>query len=357
MRPDIRLFFSPAVQAAMTHFANSIVGQPFDTKMVNPAKKQLFTEGRFISPGLLGQPACSERIRAQKMYEQGGPGKWICTQVLAWTIGFAGGLNENKSNTELGCSAPKWLVTNMQPNPGTMLTADFVAPGEWRVPCGPHGCFIGVPADAEWAGGTTGLPKPKPTAPPTQKAERYIKVFNAIGCPNSNPDVSYWAKSSDADTLKDMYPYCSLTKAGKASTRQRNQCCGSTSSCTPGSCTELTSFPNDIAHKAVPAPAATPTPTPKPAPSPKPTPSPKPASAAFLPPDGDWSWSHGRTDATIHGAKLIDTNSGISITISAETSSSFDTSDGYGGGSATFTQDKIKWVNGKVWTRVQDASV
>jgi len=149
-------FFTPAAAAKMTAWANSVLDQPFDTTMVNPAKKRLFTKGRYINPDTWGGgPNCDERNRAVQMYNAGGPGKFICTQLVAWTIAFAGGLNTNPKNVDGQCAVPAFTVKDLQPNPGDMLKVPWVGPGNWHIPCGTKGCYIAVPNIPQWSGGTT----------------------------------------------------------------------------------------------------------------------------------------------------------------------------------------------------------
>lgn len=148
-------FFSNETALKMQSFCKSVVGQPFDSQMVNPAKKRFFTGGRFIDPTF--GPPCKERERAWKMYQAGGPHQWICTQLLAWVIAFPGGLNELPQNHDPQCLQPNWLIKDLQPNPGALLKlTDVMQPGSWKALCGPKGCFIGVPNVPEWANGIWG---------------------------------------------------------------------------------------------------------------------------------------------------------------------------------------------------------
>jgi hypothetical protein len=148
-------FFSNETVLKMQAFANSVVGQPFDSQMVNPAKKRFFSGGRFIDPSF--GPPCKERERAWKMYQAGGPHKWICTQLLAWMIAFPGGLDELPENHDYTCAQPKWLIKDLQPGPGAMLKlTNVMQPGTWKALCGPKGCFIGVPNVPEWNNGIWG---------------------------------------------------------------------------------------------------------------------------------------------------------------------------------------------------------
>eukprot|EP00121_Abeoforma_whisleri_P012305 Awhi_evm1s11352 len=70
----------------------------------------------------------------------------------------------------------------------------------------------------------------------------YKNTFHLTGCPNptvSRSTLDHWITKSDSGR-EDMYKYCTLTRDGNASTRQRNTCCGDGISCRP-TCTFQTS--------------------------------------------------------------------------------------------------------------------
>jgi len=343
-------FFSPVVQSQITSWADSIVGQPFDTVMVNPAKKRLFTDGRFIDP--IGGPSCDERKRADKMYAKGGPKKWICTQLLAWTLAFPGGLNLDPTNTEPLCDVPKWVVKDMQPNPGDMLTAPFVAKSDWKIPCGTHGCWIGVPATAAWAGGTTAAPTTlAPLVSPTcvgsfsHQSSKHKKICftekkyaeKGFGPCKSwctlDPDVG----SGCGDNAKKLccpgsFPYAQAHASFESA---HNKLCFTTSTYAKqgfGPCqswctrdADVGSGCGDNKKKLCQLPHV-PTPT----------------------PDGKWFFVGGH--ATISGPTLKDSK-GTVVRIFSLTDDSFGVTHEYGGGHATYTQDKILWANGSSFSR------
>jgi hypothetical protein len=99
--------------------------------------------------------------RAVKMYEMGGPGKWICSQFVAWTLAIPGGLDMNSLESKpKGCDLPKFVVNDLQPFPGGLMSTPYWSKdsAHWYMPCDGVGCFVGVPNVPKWAGGTTALP-------------------------------------------------------------------------------------------------------------------------------------------------------------------------------------------------------
>merc|ERR1712187_827003 len=62
---------------------------------------------------------------------------------------------------------------------------------------------------------------------------RYRLTFQATGCSNSNPRISWWQTVSDERVWRDMYTYCSLAANGTGNKRQVTQCCGSRANCKP----------------------------------------------------------------------------------------------------------------------------
>lgn len=140
-------------KAAISAWADARLGEPFDKNMLIPFKRRFTTGDRYISKSGF----CWDRKRALKMYEseQKGPGKWICSQFVAWALAYPGGLNMNYGDVGPGCTAPQWTIKNLQPLPGDLMSQEFYAAGKWKVPCDASGCYIGVPAIPDWAGGTT----------------------------------------------------------------------------------------------------------------------------------------------------------------------------------------------------------
>jgi hypothetical protein len=175
-------FFTQDSRERIAAWAKQVTGERFDSDMVNPVRKRFFTKGRFISPN----PWCHDRERADRMYLAGGPHKWICTQLVAWTIAFAGKLNLNPANMESGCEVPEWVVTNLQPGPGDFLTAKFVQPGSWRVPCAEVGCYLGVPHDSKWAGGTEAPKDARTTTTSVKPTANSRTQMDATTAPTSN---------------------------------------------------------------------------------------------------------------------------------------------------------------------------
>jgi len=158
----------------VAEWASAKVGQPFDKDMLVPFKRRWTTGRRYVTP----DPDCEERKRAFKMYQEGGPGKWICSELVSWALAFAGGLNldypekapddekdekdekedkEDKDDKDDKdrCIFPRWNIKNIQQNPGQLFRDDIYDPNiTWKVPCGELGCYVAVPKTADWAGGT-----------------------------------------------------------------------------------------------------------------------------------------------------------------------------------------------------------
>jgi hypothetical protein len=145
-------FFSPERQAAITQWGDARVGDGFDQDMLIPLKRRFAAGKRYVSIN----PDCKERKRALKMYKTGGPGKWICSEFVGWTLAFAGGINSDYGLLSSGCDVPTWTIKNIQPLPGELTDMSFFDPKmPWHMPCEAVGCFVGVPAVPEWNGGTT----------------------------------------------------------------------------------------------------------------------------------------------------------------------------------------------------------
>lgn len=149
-------FFTSATAQAITAWGDKVLNQPFDNRMVNPIYKRFGTQGRFIP----FNPSCSNRVKADTMYTNGGPGQWICAQLVAWTLAFPGGLNVDKTRPIVdGCSVSGWVVKDVQPNPGSLLKegedkqTGFFELTSWHMPCEAKGCWVGVPTTSRWTGG------------------------------------------------------------------------------------------------------------------------------------------------------------------------------------------------------------
>lgn len=141
-------FFTPETTARIVQWGQKILGEPFDTVMVNPMKK--WWDQWYVSPN----PGCAQRKAANELYARGGPQKWICSQLMAWTVAFAGGLNlgvdgDGIRDGDWGCKIDQYVVQDLQPFPGAMLNAAWTDPNiQYRAPCAPTGCFIGVSSAA-----------------------------------------------------------------------------------------------------------------------------------------------------------------------------------------------------------------
>jgi hypothetical protein len=145
------LFFSAERQAAITTWADSRVGDGFDEDMMIPLKRRFAAKDRYIPV----DPHCKDRLRALEMYKKGGPGKWICSQFVGWTLAFAGGINTDYGLLSDSCQVPSWTLKNVQPLPGQLTDMDFFDQNLlWHMPCTGLGCFVGAPVTPDWAGGT-----------------------------------------------------------------------------------------------------------------------------------------------------------------------------------------------------------
>jgi len=137
----------------ISEWADKRVGDGFDNHMLIPVKRRFTTGNRYIPIN----PSCADRKKAIALYKAGGPGKWICSELVAWTLAFAGGINTDYGAISEDCEEPSWKIKNVQPFPGELSDAEFFDPAiRWRMPCGETGCFVAVPEMPQWAGGTTG---------------------------------------------------------------------------------------------------------------------------------------------------------------------------------------------------------
>jgi len=147
-------FFSPDRLNRISEWADKRVGEGFDNHMLIPIKRRFTTGNRYIPIN----PSCADRKRAVALYNKaGGPGRWICSELVAWALAFAGGINTDYGAISEDCEEPSWKIKNVQPFPGELSDAEFFDPAiRWRMPCDETGCFVAVPETSQWAGGTTG---------------------------------------------------------------------------------------------------------------------------------------------------------------------------------------------------------
>jgi len=145
------IFFSDRRQKEITQWANAKVGEGFDEDMLIPIKRRFAAGERYIPI----DPSCKDRLRAIEMYKRGGPGKWICSEFVGWTLAFPGGINTDYGLLSDKCQVPSWTVKNIQPLPGQLTDMDFFDQRLlFHMPCTATGCFVGVPVTPDWAGGT-----------------------------------------------------------------------------------------------------------------------------------------------------------------------------------------------------------
>lgn len=144
-------FFTPEKLSSITRWSKARVGDGFDEKMLIPLKRRFSASDRYVPIN----PSCRDRKVAIAKYKKGGPGKWICSEFVAWTLAFPGGLNLDYGSDD-DCDNPPWQIKNIQPFPGQLThTAYFDPDLDWHMPCNHAGCFLAVPDTAAWAGGTT----------------------------------------------------------------------------------------------------------------------------------------------------------------------------------------------------------
>jgi len=124
--------------AAITQWANQHVGDDFDKVMLYPGIRNIADVGNFIP----NKPNCAQRTKALQLYQAGGPRKWMCSQFVAWTLAFAGGLNTDYSpGGSSSCAAPAWdgKVESLQPAPGDLIHQSFWGSKGFHVVCGKAG--------------------------------------------------------------------------------------------------------------------------------------------------------------------------------------------------------------------------
>lgn len=142
---------------AMASFAKQQLGEPFDNNM-------LFPGIRISDPNWFPQnPNCLDRQRAIDKYKAGGPDKYMCSQLVAWTVAYGGGLNTDygaQAGSDGGLSGggysggggasgqgcendvPGWVVPHLQPSPGDLLEQPYYDASRYHVLC-KGGCGAG----------------------------------------------------------------------------------------------------------------------------------------------------------------------------------------------------------------------
>jgi hypothetical protein len=121
------------------------VGEPFDTQLM--VEKSVPFPWRGTDPHWIeALPGCSGREKALNLYKSGGLGKWFCSQLVAWTLAFPGGLNTDYGSNG-DCVTPPWdgHVEFLEVGPGDLIHQPFYDASGIRVPC-EQGCDIGVGA-------------------------------------------------------------------------------------------------------------------------------------------------------------------------------------------------------------------
>lgn len=154
MRPSSTKFptyYTPATAQQIQSWASQQIGKKFDSEMLKPFKRRFTTGKRFVKL----EPDCNERRRALDFYTQGGPEKWICAQLVAWTLAFAGGINRDYGKTADNCDLKEWVFKNLQPNPGELERFSIWDESNYfTVRCPTDKCWVAAPATPDWAGGT-----------------------------------------------------------------------------------------------------------------------------------------------------------------------------------------------------------
>jgi hypothetical protein len=124
---------------AITAWSKARVGEPFSKAGI--AEKAIIFPWRYASPSwIAANPGCAQREKAMKLYRKGGPGSWFCSQFVAWTLAFPGGLNTDYA-TSKSCSVPRWtgMIENLQPAPGDLINQPVWDNSSFFMPC-PMGC-------------------------------------------------------------------------------------------------------------------------------------------------------------------------------------------------------------------------
>jgi hypothetical protein len=127
--------------ATMTSWGQARNGEPFDRSLM--FKKMILAPWRYLEPGWIAAlPDCQQRQKALTLYHNGGPGKWFCSQYVAWTLAFPGGLNTDYGDAG-GCATPPWdgKVENLQPAPGDLISQPYWDASNFYASC-PEGCEI-----------------------------------------------------------------------------------------------------------------------------------------------------------------------------------------------------------------------
>mmetsp|Transcript_632 Transcript_632/g.531 ORF Transcript_632/g.531 Transcript_632/m.531 type:complete len:369 (-) Transcript_632:86-1192(-) len=122
----------PLDQNTMSTWSNSILNQPYDKAMVVPLFRRWVTHGRYISE----MPDVDEKRRAIQLYRNGGPGMWVCSQLIAWFLAFPGGININNFND--------WPIKKLQDFPADFLRFPIWDGQNTHIHCYEYGCYLGV---------------------------------------------------------------------------------------------------------------------------------------------------------------------------------------------------------------------
>jgi len=147
-------YYSPATAQTILNWGNNQIDKPFDEEMLKPVKRRFSTGKRFVKL----DPDCKERRRVLDYYYNGGPSKWICAQLVAWTLAFAGGIDKDYGIPTDDCDVSEWLITNLEPNPGQLMRFPIWDESNFfSVRCPPDKCWVAAPDTPRWAGGTTAM--------------------------------------------------------------------------------------------------------------------------------------------------------------------------------------------------------
>jgi hypothetical protein len=129
----------------IANWARARVGEPFDRALM--FQKAIPFPWRWAAPNWIEAcPGCDGRKKALDLYNSGGPGKWFCSQFVAWTLAFPGGLNTDYGSNG-ACVTPPWdgHVEFLEVAPGDLIHQPFYdANGIYASCAGQYGCDIGV---------------------------------------------------------------------------------------------------------------------------------------------------------------------------------------------------------------------
>lgn len=126
-------------------WAHAHVGEPFDMALM--IEKAVPFPWRWTDPHWIeALPGCEGRAKALNLYHRGGPGKWFCSEFVAWTLAFPGGLNTDYGDKG-ACATPPWdaHVEYLEVAPGDLVDQPFYDTSGVFVSCSDsYPCAFGI---------------------------------------------------------------------------------------------------------------------------------------------------------------------------------------------------------------------